>query len=319
MQEAKNFWNEKRVLVTGAKGFLGRHVVTELERSGCQDIFSFAKEDYDLVKMQDVVRLMDDSRPTIVIHLAAKVGGIGANAANPATFFYDNIMMGVQLLEVARQRGVEKFVTIGTVCSYPKFTSVPFKEVNLWDGYPEETNAPYGLAKKMMLVQSHAYNEQYGFKGIYLLQVNLYGPGDRFDLNTSHVIPALIKKSVAAVNNNEKEIVVWGDGTATREFMYVEDSARAIIMATQSYNKPDPVNLGSGTEISIKDLVDLIVKFTGYKGRVVWDKSKPNGQPRRVLDTSKAEKEFGFKSQVPLEEGIKKTIEWYVKEGVKQF
>ncbi len=317
MQEVKKFWYNKRVLVTGAKGFLGRHVVVELERNGCQNVFSFTKKDYDLVNMQDVLRLMDDSHPAIVIHLAAKVGGIGANAANPATFFYDNLMMGAQLFEVARQRGVEKFVTIGTVCSYPKFTPVPFKEEDLWNGYPEETNAPYGLAKKMMLVQSQAYCEQYGFNGVYLLQVNLYGPGDRFDLNTSHVIPALIKKCVEAINNSEKEIVVWGDGSATREFMYVEDSARAIVLAAQRYNKPDPVNLGSGAEISIKDLVDLIVKLTGYKGRVVWDKTKPNGQPRRVLDTSKAELEFGFKSQVPLEEGIKRTIEWYVNEGVK--
>ncbi|MGR3220616.1 MAG: GDP-L-fucose synthase family protein [Candidatus Anammoxibacter sp.] len=308
----KSFWTNKNVLVTGGNGFLGKYVVSLLESFRCKDIFIPASKEYDLVKMGNVVRLINDSSPDIIIHLAAKVGGIGANAANPASFFYDNLMMGVQLIEVARQNNVEKFVTIGTVCSYPKFAPVPFNEKDLWNGYPEETNAPYGLAKKMLLVQGDAYRQQYGFNSIFLLQVNLYGPGDNFDLDTSHVIPALIKKCVNAKNNNDKQIVLWGDGSPTREFLYVEDAAVAIILAAEEYNKAEPLNLGSGHEVSIKDLAKSIAKFTGFKGNIVWDNTKPNGQPRRMLDTTKAEEELGFTAQVDLESGLKKTIEWYL-------
>jgi GDP-L-fucose synthase len=246
-----------------------------------------------------------------VIHLAAKVGGIGANMENPGKFFYDNLMMGIQMIEVGRQSGIEKFLALATICSYPKFTPVPFKEENLWDGYPEETNAPYGLAKKMLLVQSQAYRQQYDFNSICLFPINLYGPRDNFDLESSHVIPALIKKCVDAINNNEDEIVAWGTGKASREFLYVEDAAEAIILATERYDKSDPINIGAGFEITIKDLVELIVKLTGFKGKIVWDASKPDGQPRRMLDTSKAEREFGFKAKTSFEEGLRKTIEWY--------
>lgn len=312
MTDNNNLLKNKRILVTGGKGFLGSNVVAELKKKECKEIFLFGSDEYNLVKMDNIVKLLDDSRPDIIIHLAAKVGGIGANAANPAGFFYDNLMMGVQLIEVARQRGVKKFVTIGTVCSYPKFAKVPFKEDDIWDGYPEETNAPYGLAKKMLLVQTQAYNQQYGFNGIFLLQVNLYGPNDNFDLNSSHVIPALIRKCITAINNGDDEIVIWGDGSPTREFMYVEDAAKAIVLATENYDKTEPMNLGSGSEISIKDLVGLIVKVTGFKGKIVWDKTKPNGQPRRGLDTTRAETELNFKAQMSLEEGIKRTVEWYV-------
>jgi GDP-L-fucose synthase len=308
-----SFWTNKRVTVTGGAGFLGSFVVEKLKERGCTHIFVPRSKDYDLIDNEAVKRLYRDSKPDIVIHLAAVVGGIGANRENPGKFFYDNLMMSVQMMEQGRLAGLEKFVAIGTVCAYPKFTPVPFKEENLWNGYPEETNAPYGLAKKMLLVQSQAYRAQYGFNSIYLIPVNLYGPRDNFDLKTSHVIPALIRKCVDAVENQDDEIVVWGTGKPTREFLYVEDAAEGILLATEKYNKSDPVNLGSGFEISIKDLVDLIVRLTGFKGKIIWDTSKPDGQPRRCLDTSKAEKEFGFKAKTNFEEGLKKTIEWYKK------
>ncbi|MCX5679383.1 MAG: GDP-L-fucose synthase [Candidatus Omnitrophica bacterium] len=301
----------KRILVTGGAGFLGKHLVAKLKERGCRDIFIPFIEDYDLVDMKAVKRLYADAKPDIVIHLAAIVGGIGANRENPGKFFYDNLMMGVQMMEVGRQVGIEKFVALGSICAYPKFTPVPFKEENLWNGYPEETNAPYGLAKKMLLVQSQAYRQQYGFSSIFLLPVNLYGPGDNFEPNSSHVIPALIKKCCDAVKNNEKKIVVWGTGKPTREFLYVEDAAGAIILATEKYNKSNPVNIGAGFEITVKDLVKLIVKLTGFKGKIIWDKSKPDGQPRRCLSTSKAKKEFGFKTKTSFEDGLRKTIEWY--------
>lgn len=319
----------KRILVTGGAGFLGKHLVAKLRARGCRDIFIPLIENYDLVSMEAVKRLYKDAKPDIVIHLAAVVGGIGANRDNPGKFFYDNLMMGVQLMEAGRQAGIEKFVALGTICAYPKFTPVPFKEENLWNGYPEETNAPYGLAKKMLLVQSQAYRQQYGFNSIFLLPVNLYGPGDNFNPESSHVIPALIKKCFDAKNAKmglspkeltkaskgtvpfSPEITIWGTGKPTREFLYVEDAAEAIILATEKYDKSDPVNIGAGFEITIKDLVKLIVKFTGFKGKIVWDKSKPDGQPRRRLNTSKAKKEFGFKAKTKLEAGLKRTIEWY--------
>jgi GDP-L-fucose synthase len=306
-----SFWNEKSVLVTGGAGFLGTNVVIKLKSRGCKKIFVPRSKDYNLIKREDVCRVYEDSEPDLVIHLAANVGGIGANMASPGEFFYNNLMMGVQLLEEARQRDVGKFVAIGTVCAYPKFTPVPFREEDLWNGYPEETNAPYGLAKKMLLVQSQAYRAQYGYNSIFLLPVNLYGPGDDFDPSTSHVIPALIRKCVEAKEQNKKEIVVWGTGSASREFLYVEDCAEAIVLASEKYNKSDPVNIGAGREISIKDLVNLIVKLTGFKGDIVWDPSKPDGQPRRCLDVSKAKKEFGFTAKMGFEEGLKRTIEGF--------
>lgn len=330
-----DFWSNKRVLVTGGAGFLGFYVVDRLQEHGCKEIFVPRSKEYDLVEMDAVKRLYKDAKPDIVIHLAAKVGGIGANRANPGKFFYDNLMMGVQMMEVGRQRGIEKFVAIGTVCAYPKFTPVPFKEEDLWNGYPEETNAPYGLAKKMLLVQAQAYRQQYGFNAIYLLPVNLYGPRDNFDPESSHVIPALIKKIVDAMGGKEaafqrlnkpdklnrperpdKPITVWGTGNATREFLYVEDAAEAIVLATERYNKPDPVNIGAGFEISIKELVELIAKLTGFKGGIIWDNSKPDGQPRRMLDVTRAEKEFGFKAKVGFEEGLKRTIDWYISKAL---
>jgi len=306
----------KRITVTGGAGFLGKHLVAKLKERGCKDIFIPLIKDYDLVNMEAVKRLYADAKPDIVIHLAAQVGGIGANRENPGKFFYDNLMMGVQMMEIGRQAGIEKFVALGTVCAYPKFTPVPFKEEDLWNGYPEETNAPYGLAKKMLLVQSQAYRQQYGFNSVFLLPVNLYGPGDNFDPGSSHVIPALIRKCVDAQKGLSPKgtvhgLIVWGTGKSTREFLYVEDAAEAIILATEKYNKSEPVNIGTGFEISIKDLVNLIVKLTGFKGKIIWDKAKPNGQPRRCLDTTRAEKEFGFKAKIPFEEGLKKTIEWY--------
>jgi GDP-L-fucose synthase len=316
-----SFWSKKRVLVTGGAGFLGSFVVEKLQERGCKDIFVPRSKDYNLIEMEAVKGLYKDANPNVVIHLAAKVGGIGANRANPGKFFYDNLMMGVQMMEVGRQVGLEKFVAIGTICAYPKFTPIPFKEENLWNGYPEETNAPYGLAKKMLLVQAQAYRQQYGFNAIYLLPVNLYGPRENFDLETSHVIPALIKKILDAMcepdrPNKQKKlhepITVWGTGKATREFLYVEDCAEAIVLATEKYNKPDPINLGAGFEISIKELVELIAKLTGFKGEIVWDTSKPDGQPRRMLDTARASREFGFKAKVGFEEGLKKTINWYI-------
>ncbi|MBU3895797.1 GDP-L-fucose synthase [Patescibacteria group bacterium] len=307
-----SFWKDKRVLVTGGAGFLGSFVVEKLRERGCKSIFVPRGKDYNLVDMEAVKRVYEDAKPEIIIHLAAKVGGIGANRENPGKFFYDNLMMGVQMMEVGRQVDIEKFVAIGTICAYPKFTPVPFKEENIWNGYPEETNAPYGLAKKMLLVQSQAYRQQYGFNSIFLLPVNLYGPRDNFDPESSHVIPALIKKCIDAMEETIPSITVWGTGKPTREFLYVEDVAEGILLATEKYNKSDPVNLGAGFEISIKDLVELITKLTGFKGDIIWDVTKLDGQPRRMLDTSRAEKEFGFKARTSFEEGLKKTIDWYL-------
>jgi GDP-L-fucose synthase len=305
------FWAEKRVVVTGGAGFLGSFVVDGLVRRGCPGPFVPRSRDYDLRRDADIARLLKDARPEMIIHLAAVVGGIGANRENPGRFFYDNLMMGAQLMEQARLAGVDKFVAIGTVCSYPKFAPVPFREDDLWNGYPEETNAPYGLAKKMLLVQSQAYRQQYGFNSIFLLPVNLYGPGDNFDPRTSHVIPALIKKCVDAAEAGAPEVVVWGTGSATREFLYAEDAAEAIVLAAERYDGAEPVNVGAGYEISIKDLVGLIATLTGFSGRIVWDASKPDGQPRRMLDTSRAATAFGFVAKTPFEEGLGRTIEWY--------
>jgi GDP-L-fucose synthase len=301
----------KRITITGGKGFLGKHLIRKFQEHDFRNIAIADLPDYNLVGPEDVKRLYDETRPDIVVHLAAKVGGIGFNQENPAPLFYDNLMMGVQLIHEGYLRQIEKFVAIGTICAYPKFTPVPFKEENLWDGYPEETNAPYGLAKKMMLVQSQAYRQQYGFNSIFLLPVNLYGPGDNFDPRSSHVIPALIKKCADAIENHEDEITVWGTGKATREFFFVEDAAEAIVLATESYNKSEPVNIGPGFEISIKDLVTLIAKLTDFKGKITWDPAKPDGQPRRMLDTTRAFQEFGFKAKTGFQEGLKKTIEWY--------
>lgn len=303
------FWNDKKILVTGGAGFLGSHVVEELKKRGAIKIFIPRSKDLDLREKSVCAKVIKDI--DVVIHLAGNVGGIGYNKENPGALFYDNLIMGVHLMEEARKAGISKFVAIGTVCAYPKFTPTPFKEKDLWNGYPEETNAPYGLAKKMLLVQAQAYRQQYGFNAIYLLPVNLYGPGDNFDPSYSHVIPALIGRIVKAKKNNEKEVIVWGTGKPTREFLYVEDAAEAIISATEKYNKPDPVNLGSSFEISIKNLAELIKRQVGFKGKLVWDKTKPDGQPRRKLDISKAKKEFGFKSTINFEEGLKRTIQWY--------
>lgn len=302
----------KRILITGGTGFLGSHLVTALERRGVsrERLTVPGKAERDLRSWEDCQAIVEGQ--DIVIHLAAVVGGIGINREKPGEFFYDNLMMGAQLMEAAQLAGVQKFVALGTICAYPKFTPVPFREEDLWNGYPEETNAPYGLAKKMLLVQAQAYRQQYGFNAIYLLPVNLYGPGDNFDPHSAHVIPALIKKCVEAMENEQKHIVVWGDGSPTREFLYVEDCAEAIILATQHYNEPEPVNVGSGLEISIKDLVQLIARLTGFKGEIIWDTDKPNGQPRRRLDVSRAERYFGFKAKTSLEEGLKRTIAWYM-------
>ena len=301
----------KRITITGGKGFLGKHLIRAFERRGCRHLSVADLPEYNLTRIEDVRRLYDDQRPDIVVHLAAKVGGIGFNQQNPGSLFYDNIMMGIPLLHEGCLRKIGKFVALGTICAYPKFTPVPFREDDLWNGYPEETNAPYGLAKKMMLVQAQAYRQQYGFNAIFLLPVNLYGPGDNFDPRSSHVIPALIKKCADAVDRGDPEIVVWGTGGATREFFYVEDAAEAICLATEHYDKPEPVNIGAGFEISIRELVGLIVELTGFKGRIVWDASKPDGQPRRMLDTSRAFREFGFRAATDFREGLKKTIEWY--------
>jgi GDP-L-fucose synthase len=308
-----SFWKKRRVCVTGGAGFLGSFIIDKLEKRGAGEIFVPRIEQYDLVHLDDIHRMYDDARPDIVIHLAALAGGIGANRARPADFFYINLMMGVQLMHEAWKREIEKFVAIGTICAYPKFTSLPFKEENLWEGYPEETNAPYGLAKKMLLVQSQAYREQYGFNSIHLLPVNLYGPRDNFDLETSHVIPALIRKCIEAQELGEMQVELWGDGSPTREFLYVEDAAEGILLAAERYDDSEPVNLGSGMEISIKSLADLIAHQTGFRGKFVWDTSKPNGQPRRALDIQRAEKFFGFRAQMPFEEGLQHTIDWYRK------
>jgi len=311
--ENKFNWADKRICVTGGAGFLGTHLIANLRSKGARDIFIPTIEKYNLVDRDAITQLLEDSNPDVIIHLAAHVGGIGANREHPAEFFYDNLMMGVQLMHQAYERGVQKFVAIGTVCAYPKFTPVPFKEDDLWLGYPEETNAPYGLAKKMLLVQSQAYRAQYGYNSIFLLPVNLYGPGDNFNPRSSHVIPALIRKCVEAKENGADNIVVWGDGSPTREFVYVTDAAEGIALAAERYNESEPVNIGSGFEISIKDLAEKIARMTGFEGELIWDTSKPNGQPRRALDTSRATEKFGFTAKTDFDEGLQVTIDWFIK------
>jgi len=306
-----DFWKHYSVCVTGGAGFLGSHVVERLQRAGCGSIFVPRSAEFDLRDPQAIGRMFDTAKPDMVIHLAAVVGGIGANRQNPGRYFYDNLMMGVQLMEAARLRGIEKFVAVGTICSYPRNTPVPFREESLWDGYPEETNAPYGLAKKMMLVQSQAYRQQHGFNSIFLMPVNLYGPRDNFDPNSSHVIPALIRKCVHAVESGERRVVLWGSGKATREFLHVDDCARAIVLATERYNRSEPVNVGAGIEISIAELAVRIADLTGFDGEFVWDTSMPDGQPRRSLETSRARQEFGFVAEISLEQGLRQTIDWY--------
>jgi len=308
------FWQDRRVVVTGGAGFLGSFIIPKLYERGAKHVFIPLEQAYDLTQLQAVQRMYDDFQPDIVLHLAAVVGGIGANRARPADFFYKNLMMGVMLIHEAWLRKVDKFVALGTICAYPKFTPVPFKEDDLWNGYPEETNAPYGLAKKMLLVQAQTYRQQYGYNAIFLLPVNLYGPRDNFDLQTSHVIPAMIRKCIEAQERGDKEVVLWGDGSPTREFLYVEDAADGILLAAEHYNGDEPVNLGSGMEISIKDLAEMITRLTGFEGKIVWDTSKPNGQPRRCLDTTRAEKYFGFRATMPFEEGLRRTIKWYKQE-----
>ncbi len=304
----------KRICVTGGAGFLGTHLIRRLKEHGAKEIFVPQYPEYDLVREAEIIRMIDTAKPDIIIHLAAKVGGIGANREKPGEFFYDNLMMGVQLIHQAWLKGVEKFVAIGTICAYPKYTPIPFKEEDLWNGYPEETNAPYGLAKKMLLVQSQSYREQYGYNSIFLLPVNLYGPGDNFNPASSHVIPALIRKYLEAKEQGASEIVAWGDGSPTREFIYVEDAAEGIALATQKYNSSEPVNIGSSFEISIKDLTETIARLTGFNGSIRWDTTKPNGQPRRKLDTTRAREAFGFEAKTDFEEGLKRTIAWYANE-----
>jgi GDP-L-fucose synthase len=306
-----SWWKGKRVTVTGGRGFLGRRVVDLIKQSDPAEVSTFSSSEYDLTKQHDVVRMYKDFRPDVVIHLAARVGGIGANRENPGRFFYENAIMGIEVMEQARQHGVDKFVAVGTVCAYPKFTPVPFSEDDLWLGYPEETNAPYGLAKKMLLVQAQAYREQYGFNAIYLLPVNLYGPGDNFDTASSHVIPALIRRFLEAKQQGLPEVVVWGTGAASREFLYVDDAARAIVLAAERYEKQDPINLGSSVEVTIRELVEIIARLTGYQGSVTWDHTKPDGQPRRKLNVDRARAEFGFESAVGFEDGLRRTIETY--------
>ena len=309
--DPQSFWVKRRVCVTGGAGFLGSFVQETLRERGAREIFIPQIEEYDLTQQADIERMLTDAKPDVIIHLAALAGGIGANRARPAEFFYKNLMMGVPLMHAAWEHGVEKFVAIGTICAYPKFTPVPFKEENLWDGYPEETNAPYGLAKKMLLVQAQAYREQYGYNAIYLLPVNLYGPHDNFNLETSHVIPALIRKMVEAQQRGDATVTLWGDGSPTREFFYAGDAARGIIMAAERYNDSEPVNLGAGMEISIKDLAEMVARLTGFEGQIVWDTSKPNGQPRRGLDVTRAKAYFGFQAEMPFEEGLRRTIAWF--------
>ena len=304
-------WTGERVVVTGGAGFLGGFVLEELRRRGARDVFVPRSREYDLVDMAAVRRLYADARPTLVLHLAARVGGIGANRANPGRFFYENLMMGVQLLEVGRQVGLRKLVALGTICAYPKFAPVPFREEDIWDGYPEETNAPYGLAKKMLLVQSQAYRQQYGFDSIVLFPVNLYGPRDNFDLESSHVIPALIRKCVEARERGERRIVVWGDGSASREFLHARDAAEGVVTAAERYEKSEPVNLGAGFEIRIRDLVPLVARLCRFDGEIAWDTTKPNGQPRRMLDTSRAEREFGWRARIGFEQGLAETVAWF--------
>lgn len=305
------FFRDRRVVVTGGAGFLGGYVTQGLWKRGCKNILVPKIEDYDLVNLSDIVRMYENMKPDIVIHLAAVVGGIGANRQRPGEFFYKNLMMGVQLIEQGRLRNIEKFVAIGTVCAYPKFTPVPFREQDLWNGYPEQTNAPYGLAKKMLLVQSQAYRQQYDFNSIFLLPVNLYGPGDNFDPASSHVIPALIKKCVEAIDGGANYIECWGTGNVSREFIYAGDAAEGILLATEHYDGSEPVNIGAGFEITIKELAEKIAKLTGFTGEIRWDSSKPDGQPRRCLDVSKAKKFFGFEAETPFDEGLKATIDWY--------
>ena len=308
-----SFWSDKRVLVTGGTGFLGSHVVAELRSRGCGSVLPVGASDYDLRERDQVVKCLLDTRPNLIIHMAAVVGGIGANRKHPGQFFYDNAMMGIIMVEEARKFGVEKMTIVGTICAYPKMTPVPFREENLWDGYPEETNAPYGLAKKMLLVQSQACRQEYGFNSIYLLPVNLYGPGDNFDPESSHVIPALIRRAVEAKERGAKKMVCWGTGSATREFLYVEDCARALALASERYNGSEPVNIGSGREIRIGDVAKLVAEGVGYDGEIEWDPSKPDGQPRRCLDTSRALRKFGFQAEMPFEEGLCRTIAWYLR------
>ena len=310
-----DFWPGRRVMVTGGGGFLGQAVVRRLEATGADSIFVPRSRDFDLRTSDGIQRALAEGRPQMVIHLAAVVGGIGANRANPGRFFYDNSVMGIQLMEQARLSGVEKFVTVGTVCSYPNNTPVPFREEDLWNGYPEETNAPYGLAKKMLLVQGQAYRQQYGFNSVHLVPVNLYGPGDNFDPSTSHVIPALIRKCIEAREGGQPFIEVWGTGSATREFLYVDDAAEGIVLAAEKYDEPEPVNLGVGQEIAVRDLVELIVELTGFKGEIRWDSTKPDGQPRRALDTTRARERFGFMARTPFKEGLRLTIDFYERGG----
>ena len=312
-----DFFKDRRIVVTGGAGFLGSYIIEGLKERGCKNILVPKIEDYNLVDMNDVVRMYDDMSPDIVIHLAAVVGGIGANREHPGKFFYENLMMGIQLIEQGRLRNIEKFVAIGTICAYPKFTPVPFKEDDLWDGYPEETNAPYGLAKKMLLVQSQSYRAEYDFNSIFLLPVNLYGPRDNFNPGSSHVIPALIKKCVDAIDDGADHIECWGTGGVSREFIYVTDAAEGILLATEFYNGAEPVNIGAGFEITVKDLVEKIVEFTGFQGQIRWDSSKPDGQPRRCLDTSRAKEFFGFEAKTDLEQGLKATISWYCENRAK--
>lgn len=310
-------WKSERVVVTGGAGFLGSHLVEALRARGCGEVFVPRSRDYDLVQMEAVRRLYRDARPTLVIHLAARVGGIGANQRHPGSFFYDNLLMGTQLIEVGRQLGLPKLVALGTICAYPKFAPIPFREEDLWGGYPEETNAPYGLAKKMLLVQSQAYRQEYGFNSSVLFPVNLYGPRDNFDLESSHVIPALVRKCLEAAERGDREIVAWGDGSASREFLHVRDAAEGILLAAERYDGSEPVNLGAGFEITIRELTALVARLCNFRGEIRWDTTKPNGQPRRKLDTSRAERLFGFRAKIGFEEGLSETISWYREERRK--